>query len=150
MAQNHTVWSFAPALYSFCLTSQQVWSKSLKQLSRKCPEIIQKGLKMYENSPFLGQFFAMKTTSRQKSDQTYLKENFPQIPNIKSDFRLHLPFSRYLAFFGPNLTFRDEYLEKEIFLTNGFRRLKDTIQGYIHCKNGKNRQQRFRDNLEKP
>ena len=45
MAQNFTVCSFAPALYPFCLTSQQVWSKSLKQLSRKCPETTQKGLK---------------------------------------------------------------------------------------------------------
>ena len=113
---------------------------------------------MHENSPFLGQFFAMKTKSRQKSNQMYLKENFLQIPNIKSDFRQLKPFSRYKAFFRPNFRhfgpfrailghFGANYLENRIFPGHAvftgsqlkvcsiiFRRKKCTSIAQIFCK----------------
>ena len=97
MAQSEGLWSFAAALYPFCLTSDQVSSKSSKWLARKCPQNTQK---MHENWPFSSQIFSLKTKTKQKSDETYRKGNLSQILNIKSDFQQHLPFLRYWAFFG--------------------------------------------------
>ena len=95
-AQNFGVWSFASSSYPFCLTSDQFSSKYFQQLTRKWPKTTQK---MCKNQLFSSRFFSIKTTSRRKSEDTWAKENLSQIPNIKSDFRQHLPFSSYSAFF---------------------------------------------------
>ena len=55
--------------------------------------------KILKNCLSLSQIFTQKTTSRQKSDETYRKGNFLQIPNIKSDFRQHFRFWRYSTIF---------------------------------------------------
>ena len=62
MAYSDGPWYFASVLYPFCLTSDQVSSKSSKWLARKCPQTTRK---MHENW--------------QKSDETYRKGNLSQI-----------------------------------------------------------------------
>ena len=83
MVDNIDLQSFATTSGPFSATSDQVSSKYLKWLPRKCPKTIQKGT---QNWPFSGQIFTLKTRSRQKSDDPLLKGNLSQILKIKSDF----------------------------------------------------------------
>ena len=83
MVDNIDLQSFATASRPFCLTSDQVSSIYFKWLSRKCPKTIKKGT---QNWPFLGQIFSQKTKSYEKMNDTLVKDNSLQIPNIKSDY----------------------------------------------------------------
>ena len=72
MVDNIDLQSFATASRPFCLTSDQVSSTYFKWLSRKCPKTIQKGT---QNWPCLGQIFTLKIKSREKLDDTLVKDN---------------------------------------------------------------------------
>ena len=98
-----------------------LFSKFGQNLYSSCrenaPKPLKKGLKMHENSPFLSQLFSLKMTSRQKSDQRIFRRFRISNQNLDSIFRsrdIRLSLDPVFAFFEPNLTFRDEYLENRI------------------------------------
>ena len=71
-AQCYIIQWFDPTLYSFCLTSDQVWLILFKWLARKWFKTIQK---RHENWSNLCQILTLKMTNRLKSDGMYRKGN---------------------------------------------------------------------------
>ena len=119
MAQSEGLWSFAAALYPFCLTSDQVSSKSSKWLARKCQKPLKKCMK-------IGHFRVKFSPWRRKLGKNLMRRTGKEIyrrfwisnqifSSIYRSWDIGLSLDTTFAIFGQNLNFVDEYLENGNF-----------------------------------
>ena len=119
MAQTCTIWSFAPALYPFCLTSDQVSSKHFKWLARKCQKTTQKCMK-------IGHFRFKFSPLRRQEGENLIRRTVKEIyrrfrisnqifGSIYGSRDIAHSLDTTFAVFGQNLNFVDEYLENGNF-----------------------------------